>query len=333
VSITAVFNQGENTIYDTDSLDVLKQYLTVTANYSDGATQPVSNYTLSGTLTDGTSTITVTYGGKSTTFNATVSADDRKVLTYAIGGIDTEGADIVAPNRIRTDFIPVSTNDLVVTGTELDFTIRLYDANKAYVDANGAFVKYYKATDDGYVRLIFKKSDNSNFTAHELDEYVVDTSADYYFLGAQPSEIPNLVIQNGVGIDGSTGASTANANRALSAVSPISYSPLTVHYITEESTVQLAPKFVDSSGNVIMNAIPTYSPANYSGSAFGQKTDVLFMCSTKENNYVPYSMPSGAVGARILFANVESSSVPISSIPSGRVIINGKIYNAVEGTL
>ena len=34
--ITAVFNQGANVIYDTDSLDTLKQYLTVTAYYDDG---------------------------------------------------------------------------------------------------------------------------------------------------------------------------------------------------------------------------------------------------------------------------------------------------------
>lgn len=72
--ITAVFTQGTNIIYDNDSLDELKQYLTVTAFYDDGTSGVVTSYTLSGTLTVGTSTITVTYSGETTTFNVTVSA-------------------------------------------------------------------------------------------------------------------------------------------------------------------------------------------------------------------------------------------------------------------
>lgn len=73
-SITAVFTQGSAVIYDTDSLDTLKQYLVVTANYSDGSSETVTNYTLSGTLTAGTSTITVTYGNKTDIFSVTVHA-------------------------------------------------------------------------------------------------------------------------------------------------------------------------------------------------------------------------------------------------------------------
>lgn len=72
-SISAVFNQGSNVIYDTDSLETLKQYLTVTATYEDGTSGTVSNYTLSGALEVGTSTITVTYSGKTTTFNVAVT--------------------------------------------------------------------------------------------------------------------------------------------------------------------------------------------------------------------------------------------------------------------
>lgn len=74
-SISAVFDQGSATIYNIDSLDSLKQYLTVTAIYDDTSTAVIAGYTLSGTLTVGTSTITVSYGGKSTTFTVTVTAD------------------------------------------------------------------------------------------------------------------------------------------------------------------------------------------------------------------------------------------------------------------
>lgn len=72
-SISAVFTQGGAVIYETDSLDVLRQYLVVTATYIDTTTAVVTGYTLSGDLIAGTSTITVSYGGKTTTFTVIVT--------------------------------------------------------------------------------------------------------------------------------------------------------------------------------------------------------------------------------------------------------------------
>ena len=71
-SITATFNPGQNKIYDTDALDSLKQYLTVTGMYSDGSTRVINDYSLSGTLAYGTRTITVAKGEISATFNVSV---------------------------------------------------------------------------------------------------------------------------------------------------------------------------------------------------------------------------------------------------------------------
>lgn len=73
VSITAVYTQS-GTVYDTDSLNSLKDDLVVTAYYDDETSEVVTNYTLSGTLAEGTSTITVGYGGKTATFNVVVTA-------------------------------------------------------------------------------------------------------------------------------------------------------------------------------------------------------------------------------------------------------------------
>lgn len=72
VSISAVYTQS-GTVYDTDTLNDLKSDLVVTAHYSDSTTGIVTGYTLSGTLAAGTSTITVAYSGKTTTFNVTVT--------------------------------------------------------------------------------------------------------------------------------------------------------------------------------------------------------------------------------------------------------------------
>ena len=74
-SISAVFTQGSNVVFNTDSLDVLRQYLVVTAHWADNTDEVIAsgNYTLSGTLTAGTSTITVSFLGKTATFTATVT--------------------------------------------------------------------------------------------------------------------------------------------------------------------------------------------------------------------------------------------------------------------
>lgn len=71
-SISAVYTQS-GTVYNTDSLDDLRSDLVVTAHYDDYSTETVTNYVLSGSLTVGTSTITVTYGGKTTTFTVQVT--------------------------------------------------------------------------------------------------------------------------------------------------------------------------------------------------------------------------------------------------------------------
>ena len=71
-SISAVYTQS-GTVYDTDTLDSLRNDLVVTATYEGGTTGVVTTYTLYGTLTAGTSTVTVSYGGKTTTFTVTVS--------------------------------------------------------------------------------------------------------------------------------------------------------------------------------------------------------------------------------------------------------------------
>ena len=74
VSIDATYTQG-GTVYDTASLDDLKSDLVVVATFDDTSTATVSadDYTLSGSLTAGTSTITATYEGKTDTFTVTVT--------------------------------------------------------------------------------------------------------------------------------------------------------------------------------------------------------------------------------------------------------------------
>lgn len=102
LSISAVYTQG-GTVFTTDSLDILKNDLIVTAYYDDQTSEEVISYTLSGTLTAGTSSITVSYGGKTTTFDVTVTTaplyplpdkttttSDYKLTTTRYGHVEFE---------------------------------------------------------------------------------------------------------------------------------------------------------------------------------------------------------------------------------------------------
>lgn len=67
-SISVVYTQGDTVVYLSTSLYDLKTNLVVTATYSDGSSSStITSYSLSGTLVEGTST--VTYSGQMTTFN------------------------------------------------------------------------------------------------------------------------------------------------------------------------------------------------------------------------------------------------------------------------
>lgn len=62
-SITVSFDSGEHTVTDQDTLESIKEYFTVTANYDDGTSAEVHFFTISGDLVAGSSEITVRYGG------------------------------------------------------------------------------------------------------------------------------------------------------------------------------------------------------------------------------------------------------------------------------
>lgn len=118
-SITAVYTQG-STVYDTDTLDSLRDDLVVTANYEGGASETVTTYTLSGTLTAGTSTIVATYGGKSASFNVTVSASN-----YFTGATKCKG--YYASNKLSVFNI-----DTTTTGSKNTMAYCLIEPNATY---------------------------------------------------------------------------------------------------------------------------------------------------------------------------------------------------------
>lgn len=83
-SISATYNGG-NVLVGT-SVTALTG-ITVTAHYSDDSTANVTDYTLSGTIAEGSNTITVSYGGKTTTFTVTGIDDGIDYTLDALNGI------------------------------------------------------------------------------------------------------------------------------------------------------------------------------------------------------------------------------------------------------
>lgn len=154
-SITAAYSGGS--VASSTSLDTLKSDLVVTAHYSDQTTAVIgdSAYTLSGTLVaDTTSTITVSYGGKTTTFTVSVDADGPVEIELenkgglkesASVGTSYNGCKTSIQNRFRSvDAVPVSVGDVITySATNINNdTLRLYylwfDADKNYTGVHSS---------------------------------------------------------------------------------------------------------------------------------------------------------------------------------------------------
>ena len=166
VSISAVYTQS-GTVYNTDTLDSLKTDLVVTAHMSDSSTRTVTTYVLSGTLVEGsTSTITVSYSGKTTTFNVTVastlylynSGDECSATT---GGWDIGVGFVADGNKFsatkESDYLNISTTSVASTAIAQSISthnaINLSNYTKMYFDVstfrqsgNGNAWVYYPTT-------------------------------------------------------------------------------------------------------------------------------------------------------------------------------------------
>lgn len=147
-SVTAEYTAGEDPVYTSTPLDSLKQFLTVKAVNNDGSIASVltqEQYTLSGTLTAGTSSITVSYNG----FTATVNIDNvigvvlerieitslpHKTAYTVFETLNTEGMVITAyytdgASKVVTESCSASVSELAIDTTNVTFT---------YTDSTGS---------------------------------------------------------------------------------------------------------------------------------------------------------------------------------------------------
>ena len=152
-SISCTFTQGSATIYNTDTLDSLKQYLVVTATYVNSSTETIDpdDYTLSGILSPGTATITASYAGKTNTFTVTVTQNVSVVDVCLFAGqsnMDGRGDSSEAPTVTQgTAFKWDNTNntivDFVVEGSMIPAFL------KEYYDETGRVIVEVKEAEGG----------------------------------------------------------------------------------------------------------------------------------------------------------------------------------------
>lgn len=185
VSISAVYTQTE-TVYPSTSLNALKADLIVTAHYDDSSTATVTTYTLSGTLAVGTSTVTVSYDGKTTTFNVTVSEQATLVSISAVytqsGTVytsdtldslkddlvvtalwsDSQETTVPASDYTLSGTLTVGTSTITVTYEEETDTFNV-TVSEALVDMTGSMTNWWKRATQGSITNVTQNG--ATFTA------------------------------------------------------------------------------------------------------------------------------------------------------------------------
>ena len=150
-SISAVYSGGEVTV-GTAATDLTG--IVVTAHFSDGTSQTVTGYTLSGEIAEGENTITVSYQGKTATFTVNGIAESTGEnngwidgQAYELNKVDclkldtTTGETTEAESgTMVTDFLPclgVSAVSYEAYDSASILNSVMYDENKNFIKANG----------------------------------------------------------------------------------------------------------------------------------------------------------------------------------------------------
>ena len=194
-AISAVYNGAGHTVYAGDSLDTLKPYLTVTASYNDSTTATVSGYTLSGDLASaGTKTVTVSYGGKTTTFSVTVESvpstlDSISVALNLGSHVVKEGDSLDTLKAYLTVTAHYSDS---TTATVSDYTL---SGDLTTTGTKTVTVSYQSKTDDVTVHVyntltVDKVTLPSGYT--QVERISSSGSGQYINLGVQRSAVDHV---------------------------------------------------------------------------------------------------------------------------------------------
>lgn len=115
--------------------------ITVTAHYSDGSSQAVTDYTLSGTIAEGSNTVTVTYAGKTAAFAVTGLAGETPTDMITGITVDYTGGDVPV-GTVVTDLIGITVTAHYSDGYSK--TINLYDLSGQIAEGENTITVTYE---------------------------------------------------------------------------------------------------------------------------------------------------------------------------------------------
>lgn len=185
-SISATYTGGSVTVGT--SVNSLTE-ITVKATYSDGSTANVTDYTLSGTIAEGENTITVSYGGKTTTFKVTGVAESsgsesggtETVLITDVAVETMEGYNFVAKTDANGDWVEIcSSNSTMNTYKVTD--VRTGDVLVS-VAKNTTDFGYGKIGENNAVSLTGTKAFKDNYSWCTVT-WTADQDYDYVWVNA-----------------------------------------------------------------------------------------------------------------------------------------------------
>ena len=209
-SIEAVYTQDGAVIYPDTPLDALRADLVVTATLSDESTKVITDYTLTGTLAAGTSTVTVHYRDLTDTFSVTVTAAPTEV---SITALYTQGSTVVTPftplNSLKNDLV-VMVNYSNTTSRQLDPTE--YTLSGTLTEGTSTIdVAYNGFTDEFTVTVGPAPSVPSGFDTTDLicclDGKQINDNLWFNLVSGLPFELHNVTVET----DGVTFAGNVNS--------------------------------------------------------------------------------------------------------------------------
>lgn len=302
VSIEAVYTQDGAVVYADTPLDALRADLVVTATLSDESTKTITDYTLTGTLTAGTSTVTVKYRDLTDTFSVTVTAAPTEV---SITALYTQGSTVVTP------FTPVSSlkNDLVVMVNYSNTTSRQLDPTEYTLSGtltegtSTVDVAYNGFTDEFTVTVGPAPSVPTGFDTTDLicclDGKQINDNLWYNLVSGIPFELHNVTVEtDGVTFPGADGAYGVSAETFANAL-----------------TIEVVYKAAADSGNYNLFAQHQESGSKALALVHSKSSNKIFSCYNTSSNTVHTATP---VQNGILSATKGNSNSPAQI-----VVLNG----------
>lgn len=190
------------TVYVGDSLDTVKQHLTVTYTHKDGGTQTVSDFDLTGTIAEGECTLTVSYEGLTATVKVTVIVNTNPLNlqfslsqdgeSYALGYVPQEVSELVIPESYKGKPVTSINSNAFrfgsgsITSITIPASINIIDSMCSTVET-----VYYDGTIADWCSIQFKGGENITNPMASASNFYIKSNGEY-------AKLTSVVIPDGV---------------------------------------------------------------------------------------------------------------------------------------